>query len=147
METVSNMRVLFLNLGLLYVKAVVKEGKQKFAILSPVLEGSDQKNDDIISVLTRAHQGEPAALTTEEVEEYYESHEKLIKAIYEEISKVIRGVQATHGELPYNALWEKAVQDRIHNLLIAHFYMEEQEFSENSKCAVKKWIFLSRLEL
>ena len=68
LENESNMKILFYNLGLLYVKKVTDDD---YVVLSPVLEGSDTKNNDIISVLTKAHRGEPPVLTDKRVTEYF----------------------------------------------------------------------------
>jgi hypothetical protein len=109
------MRVLFYNLGLLYVKEVSDD--RKSVVLDSVLPLS---SPDIVNILIRAYTEAPV-LANAKYEAYCNNGATLAKDISEELSIVVKGIQATHRNLPLDGLNERAVQDRIQGTLIHKF--------------------------
>jgi hypothetical protein len=111
----SAMRILFYNLGLLYVKEVSDHGK--VITLAPVVPLYSR---DIVDILLKAYTEAPE-LDDATVEEYCNHHEKLVDDLAKELLTVAKAIQATHGRLPLDALLEKSVQDRIQGTFIHRF--------------------------
>eukprot|EP01138_Halocafeteria_seosinensis_P005943 gb/GECG01006075.1/.p1 GENE.gb/GECG01006075.1/~~gb/GECG01006075.1/.p1 ORF type:complete len:654 (+),score=85.67 gb/GECG01006075.1/:1-1962(+) len=111
----SDMRVLFYNLGLLRVDRVTADGR---VFLQPVVS---LHSKDIVDILVGAYK-KIHILEDAEVEEYYQNPRTLVHAVERNLALVGRGIQATHGKIPFDALDEKSVQHRVHDIFLHQFH-------------------------
>jgi hypothetical protein len=109
------MRVLFYNLGLLRVDRVSNDGR---VFLEPVIP---LHSEDVEDILLGAYK-KVFTLPDERVEQFYENPRALVLAIVDNLALVGRALLSTHGKMPLDALNEKSVQTRVHDILLHQFH-------------------------
>jgi hypothetical protein len=78
-------------------------------------------SDDVVDILLGAYNN-VFTLTPKRVEQFYKSPSELVLAIVDNLALVGRALLGTHGKMPLDALNEKSVQTRVHDILLHQFH-------------------------
>ena len=113
-----SMQMLLFHLGLLRVGDVNGD----VVSLLPVMEG---KPDYVMRLLTSAYEGEMLRLMDEEVRGYTKDLEKLSNDMIDKLPAAIKALKAQYAPMAPDVLREYPVQDRIFQVLQAHFVNED----------------------